>query len=355
MAEVSIKLRGSRVAAILAGSWRRSPTSFECSASELKDIAPLLINSGAAALCWPRLKHSNLRKHPATAKFQETYRLNTLQSALHQRAIEQTVALLRSAQIEPILVKGWCAAQLYPEPGLRPAGDIDLCVPPKQFASAQITLKNFQDEPYDVDLHEGFAKFGGGDFDQIYRRSRLAPLGETNVRVSGAEDHLRLLCIHMLREGGWRPLWLCDIAAAVESLPENFDWDCCLTEDRKLADWVICAVRLAQQLLGADITSTPIDQRAKQIPRWLVPTILKEWGAPLPSMTQRHQAPMANFLRHPAGLLKALRHRWPNPIEATVNVRGSFNELPNLPFQLGDCLARTAKFAARLPRSLRRE
>src|SRR5437660_9064165 len=110
MRKASVKLRGSQVAAMLAGSWRRAPTSFECSAVELEDIAPLLINSGAAALGWQRVKHSDLQKHPAAAEVHEAYRLNTLDAVLHQRAIERVFALLLSAEIEPLLVKGWCAA-----------------------------------------------------------------------------------------------------------------------------------------------------------------------------------------------------------------------------------------------------
>ena len=161
--------------------------------------------------------------------------------------------------------------------------------------------------------------------------------------------------IHMLREGAWRPLWLCDIAAAVEARPANFDWDRCLSKNTRQAQWVICAITLAQQLLGARVNGTPAEQRKRQLPHWLVPTILKEWESPLPSMVQRHRVPLANYLRSPAGVLKGLRHRWPNPIEATIGVRGPFNNLPRLPFQLGNCLARIAKFTARLPKSRRKD
>ena len=58
---------------------------------------------------------------------------------------------------------------------------------------------------------------------------------------------------------------------------------------------------------------------------------------------------MAFVLRHPAGTLKALRLRWPNPIQATVGVGGPFNSLPRLPFQIGECLVRTLRFARQLP------
>ena len=46
-------------------------------------------------------------------------------------------------------------------------------------------------------------------------------------------------------------------------------------------------------------------------------------------------------------MLEALVQRWPNPIEATLNVGGPFNDLPRLPFQLAECVRRTAGFAGR--------
>jgi hypothetical protein len=58
---------------------------------------------------------------------------------------------------------------------------------------------------------------------------------------------------------------------------------------------------------------------------------------------------MAFALRQPALALRGLRLRWPNPIEATVGVGGPFNNLPRLPFQLGECMVRTLRFARRLP------
>ena len=58
---------------------------------------------------------------------------------------------------------------------------------------------------------------------------------------------------------------------------------------------------------------------------------------------------MAYSFRHPTQLLKALRLRWPNPIQATVGVGGPFNELPRLPFQLWECVSRTAYFITQVP------
>ncbi len=355
MTDGRAKSPGSVVAEMLTGSWRPCPPAFEHSEAELEAIAPLLLTSGAAALCWWRIRHCDLRSSQAAEELYRDYRLNRLQTFIQQRTIEQIVSRLRSVGIEPILVKGWAASGAYPEIGLRPCGDIDLCVRPEQIEDAEVALKDLKLERYEVDLHRGFEKFGGGSIDEIYRSSQLIRLEETDVRVPCAEDHLRVLSIHMLREGAWRPLWLCDVAAAVESRPANFDWDSCLGKKRHWSDWVVCALRLAQQLLSADISDTPAAERLKPLPRWLVPTIMKEWGSSQPSMVQRHHAPMASYWRRPLGILTGLRHRWPNPIEATISAGGQFNQLPRLPLQIGSYVARSAKFAARLPKLLREQ
>lgn len=355
MSEAFINSPGCMVAKMLTGSWRPSPPALEQSAAELEEIVPLLQRSGAAALGWWRVQYSNLRDVPVAQELHQAYRLNTLHALLNQETIKQVIALLRSVGIEPILVKGWAAAQLYPAQGLRPYGDIDLCVPPEQFAAAETALKNLPGMQYEVDLHCGFEKFGGGDMDRIYARSQVVQLGESTVRVLCAEDHLRVLCIHMLREGAWRPLWLCDVAAAVESLPVNFDWDCCVGKKRRWANWITCALRLAQQLLGAQLNNTPAAERLNHLPRWLTRALLKEWGSLQPSMVRRHRTPMASYRRHPSDILAGFRHRWPNPIEATIFARVTFNELPRLPFQIGSYLVHGAKFAARLPKLLREQ
>jgi Uncharacterised nucleotidyltransferase len=355
MLKASADSAGRLVALALKGAWRPVPPALELSASELDRIAPQLLKSGAGALGWRRARHSGLPSSSALAELHQAYRLHSLQALMHEQEIEQLFKLLNAAGVEPLLVKGWWSARLYPEKGLRPYGDIDLCVRPAQFAAARTALKAVPELQCAVDLHCGFEKFGGAKFDELAARALSFPFGEASVRVPCAEDHLRILCVHMLREGAWRPLWLCDIAAAVETRAADFDWSRCLTEDRRLGDWIRCALRLAQQLLGADIYGTPAAERARALPQWLVPVILKEWGASLSSMSQRHRVPVSNFLRHPVGVLKGLPFHWPNPIEATIGVRAPFNDLPRLPFQLGNCLARTAKFAARLPKTLRRE
>jgi hypothetical protein len=168
----------------------------------------------------------------------------------------------------------------------------------------------------------------------------------------GAEDNLWFLCMHLLRHGAYRPLWLCDVAAALESRPPGFDWDYLLSKNRKQVDRMACTFGLAHQLLGARVDDTPVAHRAKNLPGWLVPTVVKQWNTP---STADHQPPqlISETLRHPARLPKAVMGRWPDAIQATIRMNGAFNALPRLAYQIGEFTSRNVRFLKRLPALIR--
>ncbi|MCH8934562.1 MAG: nucleotidyltransferase family protein [Gemmatimonadetes bacterium] len=339
---------GKLVASVLAGAWRASPPPPPSSLSPaaLIEVTPLLLGTGAGGLGWWRVRSSELRTSTAAHELRQAYRLYTLQARRQEPQIVQAITLLRSAGVEPLLVKGWAVARLYPERGLRPYGDIDLCVPPEQHAVALAALAAPAAETVVVDLHKGLPELHRPSLDDVYERSQLVPLGDVDVRILGPEDHLRYMCIHMLRHGAYRALWLCDIAVVLESLPQDFDWEYLLQGDRRHAGWVASTVCLAHQLLGARLDGIPVAERARHLPRWFVPSVLSQW-----SIEEHYMASpsMAYSFLHPAQLLGALRLRWPNPIQATVGVGGPFNELPRWPFQLWECVLRTTHFLTQVP------
>lgn len=351
---------GSLLATVLAGSWRLSPQELQCPETCLAEMTPRLVGSMSGALAWHKVRNSHLKTSAAGLQLQEAYRFHAVRTLVREHAIKKVLTLLYCEEVEPILVKGWAVARLYPEPGLRPYGDIDLVVRPEEYSAAGAAIsaaiaENEIEKEYYIDLHRGFEDLDDHSYYELYSRSTIIKLDEVDVRVLSPEDHLRVLCVHLLHHNAFRPLWLCDIAAAVEGRASDFDWDGCFGRNRGRADWVACAIGLAHELLEADVANTPVARRAQGLPSWLVPNVLKQWETPY-SMSQApatHQAPMAKYLRDPRGLLRDLRRRWPNPIEATVYVGGSFSELPRWPFQVGECIVRTAKFVARLPRALR--
>ena len=345
--------RGRLVASVLAGAWRASPPPppQSLSPAALLEVTPLLLRTGAGGLAWWRVRSSELRSSAAAHELRQAYRLYTLQAGRQERQIVQTITRLRSAGVEPLLVKGWAVARLYPERGLRPCGDIDLCVRPEQYTVAVAALAAPAAETVAVDLHKGLPQLHRPSLDDVYERSQLVPLGDVDVRILGTEDHLRYMCIHMLGHGAYRPLWLCDIAVVLESLPKDFDWEYLLRGDRRPADWVASTVCLAHQLLGARLDRIPTAERARPLPQWLLPSVLRQWSIEEHYMDSVPS--MAYSFRHPTQLLKALRLRWPNPIQATVGVGGPFNELPRLPFQLWACVSRTAYFITQVPTLVR--
>jgi len=231
-----IDSNGRAVAALLAGSWRRSPPRLELPVADLTRIAPLILRSGAGALAWWRIRHSDYEFLPdAVRQFRMTYLAHAAQAAEYEAEIIDALTALRSSGIEPILIKGWAVSKAYPESGLRPCGDIDLCFSPDQRVKAAtiLTARHLCSYPVDLD-HDILTRFGECCFDTMYSRSQLVSLGCSEIRVPCPEDHLRILCLHLLKHGAWRPLWLCDIAASLESRPQNFDWDRCLEPARNM-------------------------------------------------------------------------------------------------------------------------
>jgi hypothetical protein len=351
------KSRGSLVAEALRGTWRESPSPYELSDLELDEISPLLYSTGTGALVWRCVRESSLKTTSAASTLRQAHRLQLLEAGRSERDIQAAFKEFRSAGIEPLLFKGWAVAGHYPERGLRPWGDVDLYVPASEYERAEkLVQEGSLALQCAVDLyHADFADLDERGVEELYARSLLVPLGDVEVRVPGEEDHLRLLCLHWRRHHGWRALWLCDIAAALEHRSAGFDWDVCLRGTKRQTDWIVCALLLARELLGARMGDAPDAIREARAPRWLMRAVLKQWGVP----ARQHRPdnlPMLTLLRRRAGIIKALRDRWPNAIEATYKARQSpFSRVPRLPSQLGLYLVRAFNFQARLPGLLREE
>lgn len=300
---------------------------------------PLLLKSGAAGLAWARVRQTRLQDSPAGRQLRDAFRYIGLQHALQERQLAACVSAMRSIDIEPLTGKGWAAARSYVQPGLRPPGDVDLYVPPDRYESARGASTP-------TDLHRGCDELDDRPWAALLDRSRLMTAAGVDVRVFGPEDHLRLLALHMLRHGAWRPLWLCDIAAAIESRAAELDWAHFLSGDPRRTDWAVCALVLARDLLGADLGGAPEIVHRRRLPPWLTSTVLRQWGD-LAFEPHGLRRPMASFSRRPFGLVAALLARWPNAIEASVGRRAAFDGGARLPVQIAECLMRTGRFLFR--------
>lgn len=346
--------KGNLVAEVLSGSWRSSDVpTLRMTETELDDVTPLLYDSGTAALGWHRLKNSTLRNSSSAELLHQAYRLQSLQSEVHEQNIEKVFRLFRETQIEGVLAKGWATAGLYSSRALRPYGDFDICVRPEHYKLATEVLRAPEASDCWVDLHQHFSEIDDRTVDQLFARSRMVSLGGEQIRILGPEDQLALSCIHLLKHGAWRPLWLCDVGVAIESLPASFDWGICLGASHMRANWIICAIGLAKRLLRVNTEALPARLNT-ELPAWLITNVLKQWHKPFaihqPPMS--HPIPMTDLLRHPSGLLEGLRQRWPNPIIATISVNGEFNNLPRLPYQMANCLSRIGRLLFDSPNGL---
>jgi hypothetical protein len=331
--------RGARIAALLAGSWRASPPVAE--ESGLRDLAPLLHRSGSAALAGACLRSAAAADEEALARLRETHRMQTLAAALHRRHVAHVFEVFRRHGIEPILFKGWAAARAYAHPGMRPSGDVDICVRPEVEERARVAHAAVTAE-CSVDVHLGLRQLDDYPLDRVFARSEDAALENGHVRILAPEDHLRLLALHALRHGVWRPVWLVDVAAAVEGRSARFDWDLFQSGSARRSQWVAAVVGLARTVLKADLTGVPAAIAEASVPAWAEAAILDGWGSPI-NVAQGARLPMRH-LRNPRSVVPALWRRWPGPLEATIGAGAPMNGFPRWPIQVAACAFRLGRF-----------
>ncbi len=267
---------------------------------------------------------------------------DTLQYEVQKKKVADIFRLFRENNFEPILIKGWAASRSYPEPAARRSQDIDLAVNPKDYTAAQkfISRRNL----YDIDLHCGLRHHDTVEWDDLYGNSRLLELGQTKIRVLRPEDHLRVLCVHWLTDGGAHRERLWDIYWAVANRAPDFDWERCLgvvSEKRK--KWIIYTIALARKYLDLDLSGTPLTAEGINIPKWIIKTIEKEWT------TEVKLRPLHLCLNDFQELFRQLKRRFPpNPITATIDMEGEFNNQPRIFYQIGDVIFRLKPSAQRI-------
>ena len=336
---------GGLIARVLAGAWRVVPPPLELASGELAAITPLFVRSGSGALAWWRLRNSPYRETPAGRSLHEAYRRHAIDAEIHRRRATDVLTRLSAVGVETLLVKGWAVARHYPEVGVRQYTDLDLMIRPGQIDAARAGLADCSALGPAVDLHDGSGSLDQLSFDDLATRALSVRLGELTVRVPAPEDHLRILALHALRHGMFRPLWLSDLAVAVEGRAADFDWRQCLGADPRRSGWVAAAIALAHQLLGADVSGTPIAERAHRVPGWLSRAVLRAWGRGAGDLSDRPPAfrALIGNLGDRRRFYEEWRLRWDRPIQATIELAGPLNGLPRFPFQLAIAARRVPK------------
>ena len=77
------------IADLLRGAWRPSAETAELGSEELSGITPLLLESGAGAVAWQRVRETPLRASAAALQLQQSYRLHSINAALYRNKIKQ--------------------------------------------------------------------------------------------------------------------------------------------------------------------------------------------------------------------------------------------------------------------------
>ena len=328
---------GALVARVLEGAWRATPPPLFLTPEELERVSSLLIGSGAAALGWWRVSRSNLATSPQAARLHDSARSLAIADAIRQSSIAEIAGILNGAAVSPLVFKGWAVAREYADSFLRPFGDFDLLVRQADVEVARKVLHKHSDPLWSrpeqddfqlhlaasrsaqtVDLHLGLHDRYHCPPETLFARGVPVHLpGGQQLILPRAEDHLRIVALHFFRHGGWRPLWLCDVAALVENAGATFDWEMCFTQDVRTAEWICAAIALAAALLGCRDDLVPAQWR-KPAPAWLVASILESWRAPF---AVRHHGRVASptfaYARTklgtlwPTDVLTAFSNGWP--------------------------------------------
>lgn len=266
-----------------------------------------------------------------------------IQYRVFERRIRDSFELFRRNGIEPILIKGWAAAQNYPIPFERTFTDVDLAVSEKDYVKA---LRLARETRFLLDIHKELRHLDAAGWEKLFAASRTVKLGDCDVRILCPEDHLRVLCVHWLNDGGVDREKLFDIYYAVENRAPDFDWAKCLeSSGAKRKKWIACAVGLAEKYLALDLSETPLAGYSENIPGWLIKTVEKEWSRNI------KLKPLENCLKNKNELIEQLKIRMPpNPIQASIETNSDFDARPRFIPQIASVFPRLKLSAQRIVR-----
>jgi len=257
-------------------------------------------------------------------------------------------SLFRAEGIEPILIKGLAAARFYPDGEFRNSIDMDIAVAAHDFDLATRVVESEAAKGLAIDLHRELRHLDTLEWSDLVTNSQLLELEDGNIRVLRPEDHLRILCVHWLTDGGANKDRLWDIYHAVANRPPDFDWDRFLNVvGQKRRRWLTCTIGLAHRYLDLDLAGTPLEQDSKDIPSWLIKAVEKEWMSDIPFR------PLFSSIHDSRLFIAQIKKRLPpNPITATVLVNGRFDAGTRIFYQIGSSFVRIVPSIVQITKNL---
>ena len=253
-----------------------------------------------------------------------------------RRKLTQIFNFFRENNIEPILIKGWATARNFPVECVRLFVDFDLCVEPKIYPTALKLLASNTEIKAAIDLHEGLRAHDTVGWEDLLENSRLVELPSVEVRVLRPEDHLRVICVHWLTDGGAYRERLWDVFYAVANRSADFDWsrflDLVAAPRRR---WLIAVLLLAERYLNLDLANTPLARIERDLPFWMTEEIEREWSG------ESRLEPLAKVKGDPRAFIRQVGKRLPpNAVHATITCEGNFDESSRLKYQIRNILQR---------------
>ena len=285
-------------------------------------------------------------------KITDSIRWNLIQRKAQETQISRAVDLFRGRGIEPVLIKGFAARLYYPDNVIRESTDIDIAVPAGDFETARDLVVSNSDKGLAIDLHRELRHFDTLPWDDLFENSRLVELDDgSTVRVLRPEDHLRVLAVHWLTDGGSNKHRLWDIYYLVANRPADFDWERCLNSvDERRRRWLTCTIGLAHKYLDLDVSDIPVTQAELDPPRWLIKTVEREWAKEVRDL------PLEMLLNDPKMLTIQVARRFrPNPIWSTVHMEGSFDARTRFFYRVGSAIKRVMPSYRRITDALKLE
>ena len=280
-------------------------------------VSPLVWRSVTIAGCGERLGAAAATLRADAAKW-------SAKGHFLAASVEAAVTPLMRAGLEPVILKGAALAERYPEPSLRPIGDIDLLLPAYHHNAALTALGQagwkvlipldrlkhetvlaHPDHPtLTVELHRSLDlwsnRMTGLDSEALWKRRRPSVILGTNAFGLEPEDELIFLAAHAGKPFHCfdRMMWFADLVVVIEGARPNGgpDWD--LTAGRAVSEGCSTVLgvalsqagRLGAEVPGAMLRGLPSHGWRKAV---LAPILGVEWPLAAPDPITRRQAPFA--------------------------------------------------------------
>lgn len=230
---------------------------------------------------------------------------------MNLKSVKKIYEVFENENLSPVLIKGLAAAINYPKPFQRVFSDIDLAVAPREFEKAR---KVIESNNFNVDLHRGLRHLDTIDWDKLFQNSRKTKINETEVRILCPEDHLRVLCVHWLNDGGADRTRLWDIYFALAKNSQTFDRDRFFRSvDVKRQAWLWIVLLAVEDYFGLDLSGIISPNEYGNLPGWIKKELEKEWGR------DERLIPLERVFGDRKAFLRQIKRRFPpNVLQAIV-------------------------------------